>query len=141
MVAVRLALSARRSRDKELELDDDSELASAAFDGDPELATMKRDRRDELRVAVRAAFAALTVRERNLMRQSYVDGLSIDELGALYGVHRATVARWIAQARESVWHETKQRLRAETNASAEEAETLMSFLQSRLDLTLGGLLR
>ena len=36
--------------------------------------------------------------------------LSIDELGPLFGVHRATVARWLAQAKERVSTRTLQAL-------------------------------
>ena len=30
----------------------------------------------------------------------FLDGLNIDRIGVVFGVHRATVARWIAAARE-----------------------------------------
>ena len=40
------------------------------------------------------AFAALESRERNLLRYALGDGLSVDAIGTLYRVHRATAARW-----------------------------------------------
>lgn len=146
VIATRIALNEQRRRKREEPFDHDGvdgeeELASAAFDSDPELAAMKRDRKEDLKRAVRAAFATLTVRERNLLRQSYIDGLSIDELAGLYRVHRATAARWIAQAREAVWAETRRLLVEGMHGSRDEAEAIMVFLQSRLDITLGGLLR
>ena len=41
----------------------------------------------------------LSAEDRTLLRQQIVDGLSIDAIGAAYGVHRATAARWLNRAR------------------------------------------
>jgi RNA polymerase sigma-70 factor (ECF subfamily) len=48
--------------------------------------------------AWRAAIHSLTSMERKLLHHHFVSGLSIDILGKLYGVHRATVARRIRRA-------------------------------------------
>ena len=36
-----------------------------------------------------------TDRQRNVLRQYHIDGLTIDQLAALYQVNRATTARWV----------------------------------------------
>src|SRR5205823_12308411 len=77
---------------------------------DPVLAQLKQRYRDEFGEAFRQAAAALTPRERTLLRYRFLDGLSIDEIGVLHRVHRATVARWIAAIREALFEATRERL-------------------------------
>ena len=48
------------------------------------------------------ALERLSPRERNVLRMHYGHALSIDAIGRVYGVHRATVARWLSTARESL---------------------------------------
>ena len=45
----------------------------------------------------------LSAQERTVLRLHVLDGLGTDEIGALYKVHRTTVARWQAQAVISSW--------------------------------------
>jgi hypothetical protein len=44
---------------------------------------MKETYRAELNASLRRALDAMTLRQRNLLRQQYLDGLSIDELSDL----------------------------------------------------------
>lgn len=63
--------------------------------GDPELSHLKATFAAEFKFALTLAIDELSVRDRNLLRQSVLDGLTIDQLGKLYRVHRATAARWV----------------------------------------------
>lgn len=54
-----------------------------------------------------AAVAALAVRERALLRYSVVDGLTLDEIGAIYRAHKSSVSRWLTRARARLWQETR----------------------------------
>jgi RNA polymerase sigma-70 factor (ECF subfamily) len=47
----------------------------------------------------RAALAGLGAREKNILRQHFLDGMTLDDLGSAYEVHRVTAARWIQGAR------------------------------------------
>jgi hypothetical protein len=40
----------------------------------------------------------LSRRDRNLLRYQYFDHLTVDDIGALHRVHRATAARGVARA-------------------------------------------
>ena len=89
----------------------DDELARVLTpDAGPELDYLKRLYRDEFKAAVHAAIAGLSERERLVLRQHALDGLSIDQLAALHHVHRATTARWIAAARKAVLDGTRRAL-------------------------------
>src|SRR4051812_12375630 len=67
--------------------------------GDPMLSQLKAEYRNEFAVALREAIAKLGPEDRMLLRQQIADGMSIDEIGAAFGVHRATAARWLNRAR------------------------------------------
>jgi hypothetical protein len=64
-----------------------------------ELALLQRQCGTEFRAAFRCAFVSLTPRDRNLIRPHIVDRLAIDGIAMRYGIHRATAARRLAQAR------------------------------------------
>ena len=98
---------------------------------------MLRERyREQVRAAIAAAFAALTERQRNVLRQYYIDGLTIDQLAALYHVDRATTARWVIGARTGVLDGTRDRLRAVLGVSSDEVESILRLVRSELDLSL-----
>lgn len=109
--------------------------------GDPELAHLKATFAAEFKAAFAQAFGALAPRERNLLRQHLLDGLSIDDLGALYRVHRATAARWVARVRETLIENVKRELSASPRWSGDELESLMRLARSQLDVSVTRLLR
>jgi RNA polymerase sigma-70 factor (ECF subfamily) len=96
--------------------------------------------RDTCNTALRDAIAGLTAEQRNLLRLHHVDGLTVDELAPLYGVHRATVARRIARARQDVLEATKQLLEARVGASRREIDSLLGVLVDEFDLTIDRLI-
>jgi RNA polymerase sigma-70 factor (ECF subfamily) len=79
----------------------DDELIEVVIGDEPsaEAAYVKLACRAELELALKAALGSLPDRDRSLLRHAFVDQRSIDEIAAVYGVHRATAARWIAAAR------------------------------------------
>lgn len=103
---------------------------------DPRLDDLRRRYRHDFAVAFRAALAALPVRERNLLRQHHMDGLTIDQLAALYRVHRATAARWVARARATLSGETRRRLMERLGVATQDADSIIRLVRSQLDLSL-----
>lgn len=95
----------------------------------------------ELKRAVGEAFAALAVRQRNLLRQHLLDDLTIDELARLYRVHRATCARWLVDAREELGKRTRKHLGEHLGLAGDELASLLRYLDSDLELSLSRLLR
>src|SRR5438552_1509727 len=79
-------------------------------------------------------------RHRTLLRLNLVDGLNIDKIGALYGVHRATVASWIAGARDEILTATRKALQERLKLSRAEFESLMGLVVSNLEVSLSRLL-
>jgi len=93
-----------------------------------------------LKAAVREAFGALELRQRNLLRQHILDELTIDDLARLYRVHRATVARWISDARSDLGRGTRKQLGAALKLPADELSSLLRFLDSDIELSLSSIL-
>ena len=100
---------------------------------------VKQRYRDLFRAAFRKALAELTPRDRNLLRLHLIDELAIDQIGALQGVHRATAARWIEQAREHVSKSVRRDLMEQLGADPFEADEVLKWVQSRIDVSLSGL--
>jgi RNA polymerase sigma-70 factor (ECF subfamily) len=141
VVAARTALSLRRdAARRDGRRDDDFLIAELPADGHPELDHLRERYRPAFRAAVVAALGALSVRERTLLRLHVLDGLTVDEIGAIYGVHRATAARWIARARASLFDDTRRRLEDELGLATAELESLVRLVQSQIDLSLPRLL-
>ena len=140
VVALRLAHMLKRATWREVsssESDEDELLAGS----DPELAFIKQRYRGAFIEAVRDAVRSLDKRERTLLRLNLVDRLNIDRIGVIYGVHRATVATWIAAARKSILSATQKRLAAELRITRAELDSLMGVVVSRLDVSLSRLLQ
>ena len=137
--AVRTAIDLMRAR-RELPADPGTlgEIGGAV---DPLLASLKERYRDEFRVAFAAAAAQLTDRERTLLRYRFLDDLSIDEIGALYRVHRATSARWIAAIRESLFEATRAHLVAQLAVSESEVDSVLRLIDSQLDVSISAVMR
>jgi RNA polymerase sigma-70 factor (ECF subfamily) len=95
----------------------------------------------ELKRAVADALAGLAVRQRNLLRQHVLDGLTIDELALLYRSHRATCARWLADARDDLARHTRRHLTAALGLPGDEVDSVLRMLDSDIELSLSRLLR
>jgi RNA polymerase sigma-70 factor (ECF subfamily) len=140
VAATRAALSALRASGAEVR-DSDEALADLAAAGQsPELLHLKRTHSALFKEAFERAFAALDTEDRSLLRMHLLDGLSIDELGPLFGVHRATAARRIVRAKEFIWQKTRDELSARLQLGEGEFESLMGVLLSQLDLSIARVL-
>jgi RNA polymerase sigma-70 factor (ECF subfamily) len=135
-VAVRTAIDLRRASPKVQTRSENAADEPKVGAVDPEIDFLKVRYMDDFREAFAATLASLGRDQRNVLRLHYVDGMSVAEIGTSYRVHRSTVARWIAEAREQILAETRQRLAARLNVGSQEVDTLLGMLHSQLDLTL-----
>lgn len=114
--------------------DEIADLPSAVRD--PELELLRARYRDTVRTAFAAAFASLETRERNVLRQYHIDGLTIDQLAALYRVNRATTARWVAGARLAVVKATRDQLVTAAGVPAGDVDSVIRLVRSQLELSV-----
>ena len=95
--------------------------------------------RDVFRAAFRKVVGELEPRDRNLLRLHVIDELSIDEIGALHGVHRGTAARWLDRVRGDVALGVRREVAQQLGTDGFEAAELMHWVKSRIELSLSGL--
>lgn len=136
VAAVRIAISLARKHRREAFPGDEAFADMPAQDPSPELAVLEETYRAEFDAAFRSAFRSLSARDRNLLRHQVLDRLSIDRIGALYGVHRATAARWVARARDALIKGVKRALQSQLAVGREELDSILRLIQSRVDISL-----
>lgn len=137
--ALMLVRAAGRRAAHEVAVDDAALLEGAALADDPELWLVRERCREALREAFAAAIEGLDSRERTLLRLSLRDRLGVDQLGALFRVHRATAARWLAAVRTKLHATVRARLADRLNLESGEVESIIRAVGSRIDLSLSGL--
>lgn len=114
------------------ELDLASVPMAQGADDDPETLFLLETQRRELVLAFRDALGSMSSRERNVLRYHFVERLSIDQIGTLYHVHRATAARWIDRAREELCRRTWEALRHRMSMSEEGFQRALGLIQSQI---------
>jgi RNA polymerase sigma-70 factor (ECF subfamily) len=135
--AVRTALNARRAKGDRAH---DSVASGLVGRQEIELDLVRDRYRAEFEEAVRVALRALPPRERAILCGNVRDGLSIDKLGEAFGVSRATAARWLASARETLAQETRRVLLERLRVTPAELDSVAAVVRSRVDVSLGRLL-
>jgi RNA polymerase sigma-70 factor (ECF subfamily) len=140
-VATRTALNwlAAAKRGQSIDAEDVPELA--ASDDDPELTALRTRYAADFKVAFAEAFSVLAARQRLLLRQHFVDGLSTEEIGKVYRVHRVTALRWLNQARDDLGVRLQAALAARLGVNNDEYRSLVKLVRSQLDLSLSRLAR
>lgn len=112
-------------------------LAPAA---DPELERLKVAYRDDFAACFREALAGLPPRDRTLLRLNVIEKMSIDKLGALFGVHRATAARWLERVKAELGTRTEELLAERLGVDAAEVESIIRLVRSQVDVSLNRML-
>jgi len=105
-------------------------------DEDNELAYLKQLYRGEFKAAFQEALASLSTKQRNILRYHVCEGLNIAAIGAIYGVHRATVARWIARAREELRERTRDGLVRRVGIERDKFDSIIRLINSQMDMSL-----
>jgi len=142
VVAVRVAIDQLRSdrRHAADELPDELPFLDSVSN-EPELVLLRTRFRPRFHEALRAASAALTKRERHLLRMRFVDGLTLDQMASLFRVTKSTVHRWIERARACFLRSVRRFFRDEVGLSASEIDSVVRLLQSQAEFSLPSLLR
>lgn len=144
VTAARTALQMRRSQKRAKELvgdeDDWTHALASVTTNNPELELLKKQYASAFTSALRDSVHMLEPRLRSVLRMSFVEALSIDEIAAVYSVHRATTARWIHRACEALFGETRRLLKERLALTSTELDRMTQLIQSQLDVSLSQLL-
>jgi RNA polymerase sigma-70 factor, ECF subfamily len=139
VVASRAAIDAKPRRAGS----DDEPLPSTAeivMSMSPESMVLTRTHAENITEALQSATNRLEAKEREILRLHYADGLNIDEIGALHGVHRATVARWLQRSRATIDSAVREELQVKHGLGAAEVTSLIHGASGILQETLRALL-
>jgi RNA polymerase sigma-70 factor, ECF subfamily len=135
-VATRAAVSRMRVKKPATTVDDEVLAALPSPDDGPDEQHFRAKYKVELKAAFEEAMASLTPQQRNVLRHHYIDALSIDEIGALYGVHRTTAFRWLETARATLAKRTQSGFQSRIRATPSEMQSIVRLLQSNIELSL-----
>jgi RNA polymerase sigma-70 factor (ECF subfamily) len=113
-LAAHAALKVRRAQRRQVGLADADDWPIA----DPELAQLRGGEAAAFRAAFGQAFAQLTREQRTLLRQHFLDGLTFESLGRMYGVHVSTAWRRLETARTVLVAAVRTQLAAALGAGA-----------------------
>jgi RNA polymerase sigma-70 factor, ECF subfamily len=138
-VAVRQAM--RHFRGRRETPTDDAELAGMTdLGGDEQLEPWKQQYAAAFRQAFAESIVELSEHDRVLLRQHYLDQLSIDALAKLHKVHRSNAARWVAAARAALLDGVRERMRKQLAIGASELDSALRLARSQLDVSIHRLL-
>jgi RNA polymerase sigma-70 factor (ECF subfamily) len=141
VAAVRLLLDELRASPPGREvLTQDELLGVASPENDPEIQLLKLQYGHEFRAAFEAAVQGLGPEDRNVLRSYYGAGLTIDEIAAAFGIHRATAARRVARARSTLLAATRRELGERLRLSTAALQSVMRLIQSQLHASVRRLL-
>jgi RNA polymerase sigma-70 factor (ECF subfamily) len=141
VLAVHEALAIARKAQREITAGEDRLVDLACVGASPELDYFKRVYRREFEIAFREAVQALSDRDRILVRQHFLDGVSVNDVARLYRVHRATAGRWLERARDALLAATRARLMDRLDIPPAEIESILRLILSRLEISLRPLFR
>ncbi len=139
--ALRLALNARRgARRAPDQLASDSQLEVAAPTADLQLDILLARYGPDFGAALKEAMGALSAQERSLLKLHFIDGLSFNQIGAVYQVNKSTISRRLSHAREKLLATTRALLERRFHLGAPELESLLRLLGPELALSLTSVL-
>jgi len=125
---------------KEVPLDDEVVLDGLGITNDPEISVMRRRYGADVDAALRAALGSLDERNRAVLRYAMVDGWSSEKIGAFYGVHRGSVARWLQTIREQLGDQIRAELATRLKLPVDEVTSVVRLVQSRIEISFARLL-
>ena len=137
VIAIRESGRLLAGRAHERPTGDDALFDAVAHGIVPPQSHLKEAYRQSFKLAFEGALAALSIHDRLLLRQHFLDGLGIDRLAALHDVHRATAARWIATLVEQLLVDTRARLEMILDLPSDELDSVLRLIQSCLDASIG----
>src|SRR6185436_3937910 len=114
-------------------LPDASLWEPAAPTADRTLELLRGKYATDFGTALREAFASLEPGERDVLRMHFLEGLSLNQIAAMYQVNKSTISRRMAKAREALLERTRA-------LPPTELDSLLEQLGPRLDLSLTSVL-
>ncbi len=104
-----------------------------------ELDVLQRTYRREFKQAFAVAVASLDERQRNVLRYQ-LDGMTADQVGRMYNVHRVTVARWLSRIRQTLLEQTRATLRINLGVDNRDVDSIMRMVDGGISVSMDRLI-
>jgi len=117
---------------------DNDELLAMIVDGgeSPERKTMVAAIQPAVQSALVDAMGILSSRDRTLLHMFFSEGMNIEEIGQIYGIHRATVARQLKEIRERMLAHVRAKVETTLGANPEDVDSLVYAVRSQIQISL-----
>ena len=125
--------AAGKSADGSEEIDEIAQFTTAGLEAE----LTRQACADAVTAAFRRAWGELPAHQRLLLTQQVIDRLSVDELGAIHGVHRATASRRCISARETLLARLRAALHETLGVHSATADSILRNAGSQLSGVLG----
>jgi RNA polymerase sigma-70 factor (ECF subfamily) len=102
----------------------------------PEAELARARGRSLFESAIEEAIGALSDGDKALLRFHYIEGLSLDAVASMQRVHRATVARWLAEVRRRLLRNVEGRVVGALRMSPSEFRSLLGAVQEDLRVSI-----
>jgi RNA polymerase sigma-70 factor (ECF subfamily) len=135
ILSVRVLLNRIAVRERELPFEQETLARLLGASLDLEIAYMKDLYKEAFHAAFDDALRELGSRERLFLRLSFLEGLTIDDLSRLYGIHRATAARQIVRAERALYDGVRRSLKARLGVDDAEFDSILRLVKSQLSIT------
>jgi RNA polymerase sigma-70 factor (ECF subfamily) len=135
-MAATTLLMMQRAKSRRREQSHEDSVSPLADHVDPELGYLKERYRAHVQDAIVESLAKLGDRERTLLRLHLGQQMSIDQLGVMYRVNRATAARWLAAARRGLVEGVRTALRTRLGLSESECNSVVALVRSQLAVSI-----
>jgi RNA polymerase sigma-70 factor (ECF subfamily) len=103
--------------------------------GDPELVYLRQRYSADFRAATEEAVQRVAPEDRLILQHHYVERLSIDRIGAIYGIHRVTAARRVNKARDEFVQRVREALTARLHLEERELLSILRLLPTQFSLS------
>ena len=140
VIAVRTGLNVLRSQGRRRRNEDDAAVEMLSSSEGALRVLMRAEAAHLLREAIERAVSGLSPKNRTLLRLHFSHGMSIDEIGRMYNVHRATAARWLCRVREIIETEVKANLQQQHGQATTNLEELLGLASSQLQVSFDRIL-
>lgn len=137
MCAARVALHALRAdrSGREVGVEWSDALADLTA-SDPAIEPVRARYAEQVAAALRDACMELGRRQRAVIRLLFVDGAGVDDVAAVYQVHRVTVWRWAQEAQAQLREGVRARLRQAVPERDAGTATLIAWVEDQVMLSL-----
>jgi RNA polymerase sigma-70 factor (ECF subfamily) len=130
-----MALRTQSRRNERPTVDEDP-IIDPIVGSNPELNYLKARYRETVTQSIVSALTQLGDREKVLLRLHLCERLSIDRLGVIYSVNRATAARWLAAARAALLQHTRAEIQRRMGVTDRECDSILNLVQGEVDVSV-----